>query len=104
MSDEKVYELALDIERRLALALARLAEAERLMAAAMRNGDFVSDNVLYVYGDDFNAMARFLGRTLREICAGKADSATPASSGDATKAMLAGSASVSISTESDDAP
>jgi hypothetical protein len=52
---------------------ARLAEAERLMAAAMRNGDFVSDNVLYVYGDDFNAMARFLGRTLREICAGKAD-------------------------------
>jgi hypothetical protein len=55
---------------------ARLAEAERLMAAAMRNGDFVSDNVLYVYGDDFNAMARFLGRTLREICAGKADSAS----------------------------
>jgi hypothetical protein len=29
MSDEKVYELALDIERRLTLALARLAEAER---------------------------------------------------------------------------
>jgi hypothetical protein len=44
----------------------RLAEAERIMRLAIASGDFVSDNVLYVYKEDYEAMERFLATADRE--------------------------------------
>lgn len=55
---------------------ARLAEAERLLTRVIVDGDFVSENVLYVYAETFNAIEKFLGRTAWELVKIAADSAS----------------------------
>lgn len=63
---------AAEIER----LAARLAEAERLLTRVIVDGDFVAENVLYVYGETFGAIEKFLGRTARELVKSATVSAT----------------------------